>query len=191
VLDRCALFLCGGLLISLGDRVHLAFGVLEQADDSFLGQAWWVLPSFGLLTLVLIEVQRLLRSALSESAPEPSIPRLALACLWFLLAYSMTGPLDSWGPWLGILLAALWLPRALALRSRSALLLSLLLAVAGPLGEAAVSAGGRFHYLHPDWGSVPSWLYAIYLHGALAVYEIEGLLCARRQARAAPAARHG
>ena len=116
---------------------------------------------------------------------ETSAARIAFACAAFFAAYASTGPLADWGPWLGLLLTLLWIPRVLLLRSRAALIFSLLLAVLGPLGEAAIAATGRFHYLTPDLYAVPSWLGAVYLHGALVLPELESLLSSRAEARAA------
>ena len=50
-------FFGGGLLISLGDRAHIEFGVLTQNNTSFLGQAWWVVPMFGAVSLTLIRAK--------------------------------------------------------------------------------------------------------------------------------------
>lgn len=181
---RLVLFLFGGLLISLGDRVHLAFGVLTQEDSSFFGQAWWVLPTFGVLSVLLYDGFRLTRSRLGEPPRDASLKSSAVACALFLAAYASTGPLDAWGPWLAALLTALWVPRVVARRSKTALIFSLLLALLGPLAEALQASTGRFAYDHPDLGQVPSWLFAIYLHGALAVHEVEGFIAHRQTAAA-------
>ena len=186
MLLRLLLFLFGGILISLGDRVHLAYGVLTQDDASFFGQAWWVVPTFGCVSVVLYDGFRLTRHLTKEAPREATLKTSALACALFLAAYASTGPLDAWGPWLAALLTALWIPRVIARRSRAALVFSLLLALLGPLGEVVQASTGRFAYDHPDLGQVPSWLFAIYLHGALAVHELEGLIAARF---AAPQAR--
>lgn len=184
---RLILFLFGGILISLGDRVQLAYGLLTQDDTSFFGQAWWVIPTFGLVSVALYDGFRLTRHLTKEAPREATLKSCALACVLFLAAYASTGPLDAWGPWLAVLLTALWIPRVIARRSRAALLFSILLALLGPLGEIAQVNTGRFAYDHPDLGQVPSWLFAIYLHGALAVHELESYLSARSAASPAKA----
>ena len=60
------LFVGGGLLISLGDRAHIEFGVLVQTDTSVFGQAWWVVPMFGVVSI--------LESMVPSNIPLPNTP---------------------------------------------------------------------------------------------------------------------
>jgi hypothetical protein len=170
------LFIGGGLFISLGDRVHIAFDLFTEKDQSWWGQSWWIVPMFGVVTVALYDGYRLLRRSLGEAPQPPSALRTATSSALFLAAYACTGPLDAWGLWLGGLLTLLWIPRVVALGSRAAVILSLILAVVGPVGEALLSSTGLFAYDHPDLGLVPSWLFGIYLHGALAMVQLEALV---------------
>ncbi len=182
---RLAVFLGGGLFISLGDRVHINYGILTQNDHSFFGQAWWVVPTFGVVSVVLLEGWRALRRYYDEAPAEPSLRRLLWSALLFQAAYASSGPFDAWGPWLAVILTLLWLPRITFGFTRARLTLCLLLALLGPLGEALQAATGIFSYDHPDWGPVPSWLFPIYLHGALVVPELEAFFARNATRRAA------
>ena len=172
-----AVFLGGGLLISLGDRAHIEFGVLTQNDTLFLGQAWWVVPMFGAVSLTLLYAYRALRVRLDEPAARRDPTRTVLNAALFLIAYGSTGPLAEFGFSLAMVLGGLWVIRVLLHREhRATLLFSLLIAVLGPIGETLVSTLGMFHYTSPDMGPVHSWLPAIYLHGGLVVPRVEGML---------------
>lgn len=175
--QAATVFLGGGLLISLGDRAHIEFGVLTQNDTSFLGQAWWVVPMFGAVSLTLLYVYRALRVRLDEPAARRDPKGTALNAGLFLIAYGCTGPLAEFGLSLALLLGGLWVIRVVLHReNRATLLLSLSIAVLGPIGEILVSTLGMFHYTSPDMGPVHSWLPAIYLHGGLVVPMVEGML---------------
>ena len=167
-------FLGGGLFISLGDRAHIGFGVLVQNNTSFLGQAWWVVPMFGAVSLTLFYGYRALRIRFDEPVAARDPQRAVLNAGIFLIAYCSTGPLARFGVFLAVLLGGLWVVRLLLHReNRATLVLSLLIAVLGPIGEAIVSTLGMFHYTNPDIGLVHSWLPAVYLHGGLVVPTVE------------------
>ena len=80
-------FVGGGLLISLGDRAHIEFGVLVQDDTSFFGQAWWVVPMFGVVSVTLFYGYRKLRSGLGEPPARRDPIRAVLNAILFLLVY--------------------------------------------------------------------------------------------------------
>lgn len=175
------IFVLGGFSLTMCDRVHIAYGVLEQEDQSIAGQAFWVFPMFGALSLVAVWGYGWLRRFMGEEPRAPGVAATAMAAVFALGAYACTGPLDTLGPILMIVLALVWIMRVALGFGRASVLFCLLLAVAGPLGEAALSALGRFHYLHPDMGSVPVWLPGIYLHGGLLVAEVDAWLSAREK----------
>jgi len=176
------LFVGGGLFISLGDRVHIAYGVLTQADTSFFGQAWWVMPNFGCVSIALYFGYGFLRKLNGEEVSNFSSRRLLTTSCAFLLAYASTGPLDAWGWWLAALLSIWWLLRIIIWPVRKSVIqFVVILAFVGPLAEAFQSSTGLFAYDHPDLGLVPSWLFAIYLHGALVVPEVEALIRGRKE----------
>lgn len=176
-------FLLGGVTLTLCDRMHIAYGVLEQADRSLAGQAAWVFPMFGSLSIGLVLAYGWLRRRLDEPAGEADARATVTSAAFALGAYASSGPLDELGAILALIFVALWLVRVTRRRSRCALIFSLGLAVVGPLGEAALSATGAFHYLHPDLGLVPAWLPGIYLHGGLLVAEVEAFVARPRADR--------
>jgi hypothetical protein len=177
-----AAFIAGGLLISLGDRAHIEFGVLVQDNTAFLGQAWWVVPMFGTVSLMLFYGYRALRIRFDEPVERRDPKKAAIHAGLFLIAYCSTGPLAGHGVSLALLLAGLWVVRVVMHReARATIILSLLIAVLGPIGEMVVAALGMFHYTNPDIGQVHSWLPAIYLHGGLVVPRAEALFLPVRQ----------
>ena len=176
-MQSLVVFVGGGGLISLGDRSHIEFGVLVQDDTSFLGQAWWVVPLFGVVSWMLFYGYRALRIRMGDPAAGWNPTRAMLNAVVFLLAYGSTGPFAGYGWSLALVLGGLWVVRVFLHReSRSTILFALLVAVLGPIGESAISMLGVFHYTSPDLGLVHSWLPAVYLHGALVVPWVESLL---------------
>jgi hypothetical protein len=132
---------------------------------------------FGAVSLTLVYGYRALRSWLDEPATPRDLKRAVLNAALFLIAYCSTGPFARFGFSLAALLVGLWVIRVLLHReNRATLVLSLLIAVLGPIGEAIVSTLGMFHYTDPDIGLVHSWLPAVYLHGGLVVPTIEAIL---------------
>lgn len=166
----------GGILLSLCDRVHIHYGVLTQADQSFLGQAWWVLPMFCCVAGAVLHSWRSLRRRLGGASLGPSGHEFVGSLIIFTLVYCSTGPLDKYGPWLAAGLTGAYCLRLLRRNCRGLLLFSILLALLGCAGEASLAAFGLFAYDHPDLGPVPIWLPAIYLHGALLVADLDSLL---------------
>jgi len=172
------LFVAGGLVLSLCDRVHIAYGVLEQADRSFFGQAWWVPLVFGIASVLAPLAYPPVRRLLGISAPpRPRDPiRLGSSALVLCAAYVVTGPMHHSGSSLAVGLTAAWAVRAALRRTRSETVFAVLLAIVGPLVEASLSALGLFTYRQPDVLGVPIWLGAIYLHAGPLVGEIDAYL---------------
>ena len=128
---------------------------------------------------------RLAATGDGEAARAPDPVRTTIAAVLTLGAYASTGPLKGWGPVLLVVFALLWVLRVAVEPGRSAVLFSLVLAAAGPLGEAGMHALGTFRYLQPDMGTVPSWLPGIYLLGGLLVAEVEAWVAPDRHAQPA------
>ncbi|MDP6539067.1 MAG: YiiD C-terminal domain-containing protein [Planctomycetota bacterium] len=175
-LQWVVLALVGGTALTLCDSVHIAYGVLEKTNASIAGQSWWTLPMFSTLSLFIVPLYRRFRCLTGARALATGKGELAFSSVAFLASYACTGPLGHWDHWLAVLLTAAWLVRLLRRRVRGIIFFSLLLAVAGPAVEAAISASGAFHYTAPDLFTVPSWLPMIYLHGALLVADLDGFL---------------
>ena len=178
------LFLGGGLLLSLGDRVHMHFGVLSQHDSSFFGQAWWVPLVFGTICAASLPFVRLTRRVLREAPARTSVSSVAAAVIVLMVAYAATGPLGHQKLGLTLLLGLTWLARAAVRRRVTEIAVSILLATGGALAETAMCAGGLFWYHDPDFIGIPMWLPTLYLHGGLAACEIEGMISSKPPARA-------
>lgn len=71
-----------------------------------------------------------------------------------------------------LILVGLWLARVTLRRDPRLILLGVVIAAGGVLGEAALSAVGEFDYLHPDVLRVPWWLFGLYLHGSLVAVDL-------------------
>ena len=173
-LQSIVIFVGGGLLISLGDRAHIEWGILTQDNTVFFGQAWWVVPMFGTVSLTLFYTYRALRYWFDEPANPRQSKTVVFNAIFFLLAYASTGPFAQYGYRLAALLGGLWMIRIVVHReTRATIVLSLLIAVLGPIGETLVATLGLFQYTQPDLWLVHSWLPAIYLHGGLVVPTVD------------------
>jgi hypothetical protein len=176
-MQSLVLFIGGGLLISLGDRAHIECGILTQNNTIFFGQAWWVVPMFGTVSLTLFYAYKGLRIWFDEPKAKPDVKRAILNAFIFLLAYASTGPFAELGYTLAAVLCGFWVLRVVTLReTRATIVLSLLIAVVGPIGETLVATLGLFQYTQPDLWLVHSWLPAIYLHGGLVIPAVEAML---------------
>lgn len=159
----------GGVFIAIGDHLfHVRTGVLTHAwYPQWDGQTLLVFPLFvGAALAMLVTAVRL-----PDAVPRPSPARCAVAAAAFWLAYGVTGQLGTDHPgWCLVVLTATF---AVRLRFEPApvavLVVGTLIAVAGAVGEALVSAAGLFAYERADVGGVPLWLLPLYLHGAPAV----------------------
>lgn len=165
-------FFFGGLGISLLDRLHIAFGVLSQPDPWLLGQAWWVMPVFGLASVVMIASFHRIRAWAGPALRSRQLASAALSCLWIVLAYASTGP---WARHKGLLAIALIVTWVVRVRNRTLVEIGFCIAVAvvGPLTEALFSMVGLFQYHVGDFLGVPLWLPLVYLHGALVGVDLE------------------
>jgi hypothetical protein len=162
------LFFLGAIVATLGDRVHMAFGVLSYPSG---GQPIWVFPEMGLAAVILAWQWRVFPGARKDGI----LPmREAIGpVIWFVVTYGASSPLSRWPVILTLGFLALFLWRAWHEKlSRPAWMYCILVAVGGALVESMISAAGLFSYRKPDWGLVPTWLPMLYLHVALATRAI-------------------
>jgi hypothetical protein len=147
----------GGTLL---DQIHVRAHVLHYAHPTFLGQAWWVAPQFGVtVMLVFLAVSEIVRHWDSTES------RFLVDAAAFVLAYVVTGALKR-EPWLALwLLLAIWIMLLAIHRDRARfVLVSMGLAVVGPAYESSLTATGAFRYdVTPLALRVPVWLPALYL----------------------------
>ena len=174
--NNVLLFLVGAVVISAGDRVHITFDILSQPDKTLWGQAWWVPLVFGLAGVVIVAGYSVLRRLLEVAPNGAGWGKVLLSAAIFLAAYAATGPWGDYKIALTIALPALWVARVVPRRNVAAVVLSVVLAFAGPFHEYLFSVAGLFSYHDPDVMHVPIWLPGIYLHGALVAVDVDGLL---------------
>ena len=165
----------GGLVATLGDRMHVAYGVLFYRHAAVLHQPWWVFLLFVGATGAMLAGGETVRKALSGD-PVPTSPGEALlATAAFFVAYAFTAVAAELPTFLVVALVLTWLARVRGM-PRWILVYALAVAVGGVGFEAMFSRLGAFAYVRPDWIGVPRWLPGLYLHAALATPRIRGLL---------------
>jgi hypothetical protein len=174
----------GAVVCTLGDQLHVRFGVLSYPHPELAGQAWWVpfLFFFSVLSMLLAYplTFRGCKRALGWPAARATVDARAArrALLEFFLAYAVTAVAAA-RPVLVLLALTgafglrLWLDwRAADDLGHRALVAALPFVaaaiVAGPLVEATLIALGQFRYEHPHVLGFAMWLPALYLHAAWA-----------------------
>ncbi|RQV85280.1 DUF2878 domain-containing protein [Burkholderia anthina] len=166
--------LLGGLgLLSFGDHFyHVRNGILSYNVGPFIdAQSVFVWPIFvAAITLILAFTSFLTKNATPSSFSKLLLPFAIVHAAYFCSEiWGISHPTE-----LTLALIALWVVRiALTSEYRAQIVVvSLMLAVCGPLGEGFVSMLGLFDYAPTlkQFVSVPYWLSCLYLNaGALAV----------------------
>jgi Protein of unknown function (DUF2878) len=167
------LFALAAVLGTVGDQLHVRFGVLSYPHGSPLlfGQALWVPLLFGLAGVLLVLGHApLLRLGPAGSA-RGSRFRFAMSLVWFYGAYASTALLAPTPLILAVALVGAWGARVVVAPKPDQMLAGVLYAIVGPLFESALSATGAFHYTRPDLLLVPQWLPALYLHVSIMTRE--------------------
>jgi hypothetical protein len=166
LLAPLALVPVGAVGGTLGDQIHVQFGVLAYAHPHpwMYGQASWVPLLFGGAAPFMVYGH-----ALTDRRGGEPARRLAVLAptVVFFAAYFATGLFASWPRALAAGLALAWAARVALRPSLDRLLAGAGFALAGPLVERAVSATGGFAYARADLLGVPVWLPALYLHLSL------------------------
>ena len=177
-------FIGGAIGGTLLDQIHVRSHVLHYAHPSVAGEAWWVVPEFGVAATVALlsaigMTKRLWR------ASRDGVPVVVDAST-FVVAYTVTGVFHRHSWIVLVVLICLWAGMVAAHRDRRAFVLtSLALAIVGPIYEGAFSSTGAFRYdVTPLVGRVPIWLPALYLNaGVLAASVARALTHVRRAER--------
>ena len=175
-----ALFFAGAVIGTLGDQIHVQFGVLSYPHPApwLYGQASWVPLLFGCAGLALVLGNRtFIRPSLHPDIRTGDVLPATLgevlgSFVLFVAAYFSTGLFQDHPRLLALGLTAIWLLRIAPRPTRDKLLGGLASAVGGTLFEAALSSTGAFRYRSPDLWLVPIWLPALYLHVSLATRDI-------------------
>jgi hypothetical protein len=174
------LFFFFALIATLCDQVWVRLGVLVYPRPFLFGQAWWVPLLFGTVALIAVHFIVIATNLLlPSSTPRPKDPggRAITAGAWFVAAYLAGGLFDANSQTLAIVLVVIWLlrlwPASNSIREAFVLIcLSLVVAVAGTLGESVAGWLNLMYYPRPDFLRVPYWLPALWLHAALFAREL-------------------
>jgi len=172
------------VVCTLGDQLHVRFGVITYPHPLLAGQAWWVpLLFFGAVGSMLIAYPvsfRAMKRALAWPGARATIGAGAAraAIVEFFAAYAVTAvlaarPVVVLGALTGAFGLRLWLDwRAADEAARRAIVAALPFVagaiVVGPLFEAMLIALGQFRYVHPHVIGISMWLPALYLWAAWA-----------------------
>jgi hypothetical protein len=161
------LFVVGSIGGTLLDQIHVRAHVLHYAHPQVAGQPWWVLPEFGVAAMVACFSAIWMTKRLWHASRD-AVPVIADAST-FVVAYAVTGVFHRHSWVVLIVLIFLWAGLLFVHRDRRAfVLMSLALAIAGPIYEGAFSSTGAFRYdVTPLVGRVPIWLPALYLNAGL------------------------
>jgi hypothetical protein len=159
--------LVGALVATVGDHLHVVYGVLFYPRPVLFQQAWWVFPLFVGACLAMLSGSESVRGLLSGARVPPSLPDAALATGAFFIAYAFTAVAAELPNLVLVVLGGTWLVRVRRL-PRWVVLFGLLAAACGVGFESALSALEEFKYVNPDFLGVPRWLAGIYLHASIA-----------------------
>ena len=161
------IFLAGAIGGTLLDQIHVRSHVLHYAHPRFAGEVWWVVPEFGAAATVAL-LFAIWTTKRSWRAPRDAVPIVVDASI-FVVAYSVTGVLHRHSWIILVVVLCLWVGVIAAHRERKAfVLVSLVLMIAGPIFESALSSTGAFRYdVTPLVGRVPIWLPALYLNAGV------------------------
>jgi uncharacterized membrane protein len=165
----------GALIATVGDRMHVAYGVLFYPRSAAFHQPAWVFPLFVGTTAAMLAGCEVMRRRFSGAALPASPGEALIAMGAFFVAYAFTAVAAELPTFVLVVLVLTW---SLRVRGMPRWIVAFALAVAacGVAFEALLSRLGAFTYVSPDLLGVPRWLPGLYLHAALAAPRIRGLL---------------
>jgi hypothetical protein len=176
VIAWAILALCGAVVCSFCDHLHVAYGVLSYPHPDAFDQAWWVPLLFGAASLAAVLGARPIRALFGAPVGEiPSARQIVADGIAFVSAYAFTSFGHERPDAVTFVLVAWWLTRVVRGREPWAIAYSLVVAVAGPAFEAGYSSLGFFAYRTPDFVGIPRWLPAVYLHAGLLAATLDGV----------------
>lgn len=172
------LALVGAAVATLCDLNHAYTGALSYPHPEVWIQPWWSFPGFFVAFVVMGVTYLYLAPLLSKTAPSEqsraagTARELVEALCAFALVYLASGFGHEHPLLLSALFYGIFLVRLLFTYERRWLLIvALILAVGGMVGEGLLSAFGLVSYAHQDIFYVPWWLGGLYVHGAFALRE--------------------
>lgn len=172
------LALLGAVIATLCDANHVYTQTLSYPQPFVAGQAWWVFPGFFLVFAFMgaayVTLVRLLQGVMSVSTSQSAghAPAMVETLTAFALVYLLSGFGNESPNLLALIFfGTFFLRLAFTYERVWALVLAILLAIGGMVGEGLISLFGEVSYRHVDVFGVPYWLGALYMHGALALRE--------------------
>jgi hypothetical protein len=173
------IFVGGGIGGTLLDQIHVRSQVLHYAHPNVAGEALWVVPEFGVAATVALLSAIWMTKRLWQASRD-AVPVIADASM-FVVAYTVTGVFHRHSWVVLIMLICLWAGMISLHRDRRAfVLMSVALAIAGPIYEGAFSSTGAFRYdVTPLVGRVPIWLPALYLNAGVLAASVARALTRR------------
>src|SRR5688572_6810365 len=156
-------FIACGIGGALLDQLHTQLGVLSYRTPLLFGQAWWVVPNFGVGGVVFLALG--LAFVRRASIPMPSERDLWIGGAIFVGAYAASCFSFGHG-WLMLIgFSAVWCFRV-ARRPLVFAIYSILIAIMGTSYELTATSTGIYFFHDPDVLTVPAWLPGLYLNGA-------------------------
>jgi hypothetical protein len=165
----------GALIATVGDHLHVVYGVLFYPHPVLFQQAFWVFPLFVVATWAMLSGAETVRRALGGRRVPTNPAEVALATGAFFLAYAFTAVSAELPNVVLVVLLLTWLVRIRRV-PRWVLVFGALAAACGVASESGLSAMGMFRYVNPDVLGVPRWLPALYLHASVTGVCIRGVL---------------
>lgn len=164
---------------------HVRTGTLVYHWEPQIWDQTVIVPlTFFLAAIAMLDISRRFQPAALGPAGTQDV---AVSLGVVTAAYGASGLIEpNLSPAFALVLLAVWAVRVAVRRERPvAVLVCVVIAVAGVLAEAVLSAIGEFDYVATDLLGVPWWLSPLYLHGALAATDVVALVRAKQLVRVA------
>lgn len=172
------LALIGAAVATLCDGIHVYTGTLAYPKHNWFGQPWWVFPNFFVVFVGMALIYRVLSAVFPGTdsttlSTSPGDLRAFIETLTlFALVYILSGFGNRDPQALCLIFYISFLLRWLVTYDRGFMLvLALLMAVGGMVGEGLLTKMDMVHYRAPEIFGVPWWLGGLYMHGAFALRE--------------------
>jgi hypothetical protein len=158
-----AMFVLGAVGITLLDQLHVRAGTTSYTDPTLAGQPWWVVPQFGLATVLGVLAARPFLSREGGSGRQ-----LGWRVVLFAGAYATTALLFRYSLPLLALLVLVWAAWVVvAGEPARTIVYCLLFAMVGSAYEIALVAADLFAYGRPEVLGIQWWLPGLYLQAGL------------------------
>jgi len=182
--QNIALFFFFGIVGTLCDRVWVVAGTMKYIgfDPAIQPQPWWIPLQYGAMGVLAVHATAFVtRYLIRRDAPPPRdlTASFAISASWFLIAELAGGLFDEANAGLvAAVLVTVWLLRIILHRpghgQRTAIVtVTLLLAIAGSIGEYALVRLDIMEYTRPDlFGALPYWVPALWMQAGFLARDI-------------------